>query len=1084
MRFFNLLVILPLVLLPSSQLQAQGAGAVKFGSDISLQSHHGLFLIAQSNGGLDANATDPQTTTRFRLVDPDDLQSTKAVRYGDRVALHSYRQTWVVAEAGLSAQADRENLGSWEIWTLVDPRDVSNTSPVNVREQIALRSHHSTYLVAEKDGQANANRSAIGPWEHWRIGVEWTDFYYDDPLPCPPGKCCRCPDRGRFDGANCFIARPPVDDKPFLYQDNFYYSPADEGQCPLGNFDGANCKVGQNPSDAHPFLYKRGFYLQNDCRVEGWADIHTHMFAEHAWPPGFIWGTVDDLDTPQPEPVADALPCCDGRNHARLRPGLSILSEGLTAVGGALAPFGFGGVTAGDTGLHLGKKHGHIGIDCPPCSEFGICRDDVRRNVSLSAVFACNRKSRDQCTTSGYCASNGSSFASIQDDIQPCWQQWPNCDRGDLCVQTSLGGPTLTCSDLSESECRRQPAACTWKACEHRPGGGSLTCNDLSRDECNRYSQYGCGWTQFLGCRKVSQFGRPFECKDLTASDCGNHGECRAGGCGKEPHQILVPLECNDLPPEHCANHRSDGCRLRDCEKVSCRWQTLGCDDLSPASGLHFRDWPAWDTPTHQQHWWGHLQDAHKRGLQILTISILSADPFARLMPGPYRTPYQVVIDQLQAAQRFDQLHDWAEIATSPEEARRIIQEGQLALVLSLEGNFPFCKQLPCGAGADETTPAGVSATLDEYQNLGLVSVQPVAHFDNPFGGTAVFSQALLTLQWLYQEIHRDGNLSITEIVDAMPPATAVGQAEVIQALDQLGQSGGAPASEIYNLRDLHDFHALLGLLGGVSGPSCERRANGQAMPCGECLKEEIACRNQLGLTSLGQWFVEELMDRGLLLDIAHLSDKGVEAVAEQILKHQPKPYPIYLSHGNPRMALKDAEFKGRHMEKPSSDNHLKLIAKVGGIFGQRTGADEMVHAGTKCQGSSTSFAEALKYLVDFGKAENHPLPVAFALDMNGMTQQSVPRFIDTTDARTERRTRRSACLGKGGQQAQQRNPIKDDPSTPYTDESQLNTHGLGHIGLLGAYVDDLRNIGLPQEYLDVLDSSAEAFLQMWERTQ
>lgn len=1080
-RFFLLSAIL---LLSPPRADARGASALEYGQQISLQSDHGFFLVAREDGGLDADASDPNDRERFRIVDPDDPASREILHYGDRVALQSYRETWVVAEAGLSAQADREVLGSWEIWTLVDPRDRSSTAPVQVRERVAFLSHHGSYLVAEPDGRANADRSAIGPWEHWRLGVEWTDFYYDVPLACPDDECCRCPDRGRFDGANCFVARPPRFDEPFLFEGNFYYTPSVADDCPLGSFDGANCKVGET-SGGDPFLYDRGFYLSNACRVSGWVELHTHMFAEFAWPPGFLWGTVDDLDTPRPESEEEALPCCDGRDHARLRPGLPVLSEGLTQLGGDFAFLGFGGVSAGDSGLHLGKKFGHIADDCPRCARLGICRDDVPRNRSFSAVVACNAKSRDACLGSGYCASSGSAAASLTDDLRPCWSQWPDCDRGDVCLQASLGGPTLTCSDLSESECRDQEQACTWQACEHRPGGGSLTCNDLSRSECSRYGNRGCRWTRFLGCRKLDQLATPFECRHLSASDCSRHGECRPGSCRKRLDQIATPLECNDLDPQQCANHAADGCRLRDCERVACRWQTLGCDDLAPGSGLHLRDWPAWDTPSHQQHWWGHVYDAHQRGLQILTVSVLSADPFARLMPGPYRTPYEVVIDQLQATRRFVQLHDWAEIATGPEEARKIIQDGRLAVVISLEGNFPFCKDLPCGAGADETTPAGVSATLDEYQSLGLVSLQPVAHFDNPFGGTAVFSQALLTLQWLYEEIHRDGDISVDEILAAVPAGTALGRPEVQHVLQVLGVDT-VPQATIREFGQLKDFHALLGLFGGVSGAQCELRDSGAEMPCGECLKNRRECRNQLGLTELGEWLVDEMMSRGMLVDIAHLSDQGVADVEKRIMARQPIPYPIYLSHGNPREVLpEDGEFKAPYMEKPSSDDHLKLIASVGGIFGQRTGADQVKTTDTDlCQGSSATFAEALRYLVDLDQEEDYQLAVGFALDMNGMTQQSVPRFVDRTDARTERRSRRAACLGDEDQQARQADLLSDDPATLHTDERRLNTHGLGHIGLLGAYVDDLRSVGLAEEYLRVLDSSAESFLQMWERTR
>jgi len=41
--------------------------------------------------------------------------------------------------------------------------------PVGVGDRIALRSHHSTYRVAEITGEANADRPAVGGWEQFTV---------------------------------------------------------------------------------------------------------------------------------------------------------------------------------------------------------------------------------------------------------------------------------------------------------------------------------------------------------------------------------------------------------------------------------------------------------------------------------------------------------------------------------------------------------------------------------------------------------------------------------------------------------------------------------------------------------------------------------------------------------------------------------------------------------------------------------------------------------------------------------------------------------------------------------------------------
>lgn len=261
------------LVVPAMALMAAASPAraqtIEFGQEISLQSDHGRFLVAQPDGQLNADRETQGNWERFRLVAV--VATDNQLRFGDSVALRSAHSSFVVAEPDGSARADRQQLGAWETWKLVNPYDSGSTSVVRARDAVALLSAHSTFLVAESDGRANADRPQIGAWETWKIGREWTDFYYDEASSsaCTPGECCPCPYRGRFDGANCFVARPPVGSTPLLIDREFFYESQPAGRCPLGTPDGPRCRVGTNPAAPPPFLHQGGFYLSSLCSPGG-----------------------------------------------------------------------------------------------------------------------------------------------------------------------------------------------------------------------------------------------------------------------------------------------------------------------------------------------------------------------------------------------------------------------------------------------------------------------------------------------------------------------------------------------------------------------------------------------------------------------------------------------------------------------------------------------------------------------------------------------------------------------------------------------------------------------------------------------
>ena len=701
-------------------------------------------------------------------------------------------------------------------------------------------------------------------------------------------------------------------------------------------------------------------------------------------------------------------------------------------------------------------------------------------------------------------------------DLNDC-SAYPECGAISSCKHVS---GSLTCSDLNKTECATYNE-CSWYlgSCRSNVVNGSLTCSDLTQAHCGNHSE--CAWTTeckrlygSFGCSDLNQtdcnqYGskcdwnpgscykdplvlQPFECNDLTQADCGTYSECGWEAQCKHP-LTAQSLECSDLTPTECANHWNDGgCGLRDCSEVGCAWTDWGqCQWQAgvwpPNCGDHYRDWPAWDTPTHQQHYWGHLQDAWRKGLRVVSVSILEVDPITTLMPnGLARTPYEVIMDQIDAAEAFAQDHQaWVEIAYSAAQARQIAQSGKLAMVLTLEGNFPFCKERPCGMGDDEENLANILTTLDEYVARGIRGYQVMSHFDTQFAGVAVYKKPIHLMQWFYEELSRDGVITSLEMAGAMniPLADAFAQAAAIvgnydplASHPTLGQ-----LFPVNGFDELTDMHALMGQQGGISGLECVRRDNGQPERCATCLADQIDCQNVVGLTPLGEDLVRALIDRHVMIDIAHLSERGVQDVWNVIQTHSPTgTYPIYVSHGDPRDALAELDQKGPHQEKPSPPWVLDLIEQSGGMFGMRTGPDQFVNhppslVDNDCSGSTKSFSQAVSYLVDRG------LDVGFALDMNGMIANAVPRFVDDSTRKTRRRGRNAVCLGNKTQQALQAGPMVDDPTTPHTDESRFNTKGFGHIGLLGAFVDDLDTVGLRQTYLDHLYGSAEAFVQMWE---
>ncbi len=399
-----------------------------------------------------------------------------------------------------------------------------------------------------------------------------------------------------------------------------------------------------------------------------------------------------------------------------------------------------------------------------------------------------------------------------------------------------------------------------------------------------------------------------------------------------------------------------------------------------------YEGWPRWDAIAHQQVWHQHLRQAYDQGLRIEVISAVSFDWLCDALPDENVTRPQCdemddVLLQLEMANTFAQEHsDWMEIALTPADARRIVEEDKLAVILSIEASHIF------GDG-------DWRAQLDQVYDLGVRTLQPVHQLDNRFGGAAPHNVIFQVAQYT-ENCHIDYDCALTS-----PQVTL-----------------------------------------------------------GFDVDEE--CRNVLGLTEEGRELVQEMVDRGMLVDAAHLSEQSVRDLFEILETND--YYPFYLSHAHFReiMPLKSEE------EKTTPSWVVQMVRQTGGMIGLRTANEETSTyepspVDNTCQGSSRSFAQAY----DFGRMG---LGVAIGLgsDLNGFIQQTRPRFGP------------QACSASFPEEAKCQAKAEREGGVPPLG-TDFDDKGMAHMGVVLDLIDDLEALGTDVE---PLRTSADDWVTMWER--
>ncbi|WP_224250096.1 membrane dipeptidase [Hyalangium gracile] len=222
------------------------------------------------------------------------------------------------------------------------------------------------------------------------------------------------------------------------------------------------------------------------------------------------------------------------------------------------------------------------------------------------------------------------------------------------------------------------------------------------------------------------------------------------------------------------------------------------------------------------------------------------------------------------------------------------------------------------------------------------------------------------------------------------------------------------------------------------------------------------ACRNVKGLTADGKALVQAMMNKGMLVDIAHMSERSVQdtyAIAQANTY-----YPLIISHGHFREVMNP---KLADDEKTTPAWVVRYLRQTGGIFGLRTAHDETLTytksgVPNNCQGSTRSLAQAY----EFGR-QGLKVPMALGGDLNGFIQQTRPRFGPN-----------GACSA-GFQAEADAQAYQQTITAPGRLGTEFDEKGLAHIGLEPDLVRDLKRVGANTT---ALENSAEAFIRTWER--
>ncbi|MES1939922.1 ricin B lectin [Salinisphaera sp. T5B8] len=551
-----------------------------------------------------------------------------------------------------------------------------------------------------------------------------------------------------------------------------------------------------------------------------------------------------------------------------------------------------------------------------------------------------------------------------------------------------------------------------------------------------------------------------------------------------------------------------------------------------------FPDWPAADSLTHEAIYWKWLERAWKAGLRVAVNDLVENQTLCELLrnlngANPLRNCNSMIsakreIGTMYAMQDYIDAQyggpgkGWFRIVLDPQQARTVIEDGKLAVVLGIEiSNLFDCKlnysPLRTQEPFEETGEGGLENSYDcamtetgadneiltqltRLKDLGVRQIITVHEFDNAFGGNGLFNDFILNVG----NRENSGGLPSDDLaaITAFINSDAISQLQDPSSNNQDGLINLEPLGKLslsdylgrlfsdppelptgefwttYDCPDAENTADFSGYLfsdhGGIVlqtipglGPLTSFTGQG-GRPGGlvPFYPDTYQC-NARWLTPIGQYAFEQIMRAGMIFDFDHMELEMKNQLLE-LAEAQTPVYPLVSTHGTFGGITNDQArrvLRGGGFIYPSMDNGHDMLNKMEEL--------RLIY-----DAATADMADADKPLYGFG----------FGTDTNGLSKQAARRSTIATGQ--EVRYPYTLFDGKIFDEIDDFDTIAgvvfEQPRTRAPDGRgrtwSLDIDGSAHYGMLSGMVEEIRQEGNAEQMRNLFDS-AEHFLRTWERT-
>ena len=449
----------------------------------------------------------------------------------------------------------------------------------------------------------------------------------------------------------------------------------------------------------------------------------------------------------------------------------------------------------------------------------------------------------------------------------------------------------------------------------------------------------------------------------------------------------------------------------------------------------------------------------------------------------------ETVMNQIEVIKNWvDGNSSWMEIALTGADARRIINDDKLAVVLGVEADYAF--------GAEDRTFDPVDR-LNDYHSAGVRTVY-LAHkinsrlaaadcYRSKEGDYSDAGKTIRAMQGIAGCFYYDdhiGDFPLIESIGGVPWNHC--DNDWICGTDHIfGWWGGAGCnSKISEISEINTYGYVQGGTDWANGFAIYPQTPGFTGLGGTYMDGDIERNNLGGLSLWGEKVVQRAMELGMIINLDHVASQARRGIYTIATRDYWK-YPLNALHNNPNEMLLPAKITYQPIwpnknpiikhsgasEYDFDSRERDYVRHTEGIFGVRLGPVNAAPWPTSgvtadCPATATETAKILAFLLDEG------LNVGYSLDFATTTQGVASRTFVTS---------------KNSVQGWDYTGCGDELGPDNLDtygSAETVTEGLSHIGSMTRFHEELETIGLKERYLEKLkNNGAEQFVQMWERS-